>query len=328
MDLRAVNPELDDQAAELSLIGALVPHLTERSAIDVGSERGEVAAVLRSAGLGPMWLIEPFPGSAERLRERFGADAQVEVLEVAAGARDGTAELHLAADMAGGSRDAFHTLEPDRAGPELVWESSVEVPVRSLGSLSEAGDIPGRVGVLKIDAEGADADVLRGASGLSAEIVMVEFWGDLPDTLGRCPFELGELCSLVEELGPRRFLFVRHGRRHVSLGRWDVADPVEDEWGNLVFVSDHLVDAAEQALPEIEGALRIRSERITEEQEDAATARLEAIGRLSAEADARLELLKRGTVLGRLKAMLSRRRSRGSGRREALHAADDVEQKG
>src|SRR3954452_1003944 len=324
MDLRAVNPEIDDQAAELSLIGALVPRLVERSAIDVGSERGAVAAALRDAGLGPMWLIEPFPASAERLRERFGSDPEVRVLELAAGAHDGTAELHLAGDVSGGDRDAFHTLEPERAGPELVWGESVEVPVRSLTSLSESGDLPARVGVLKIDAEGADADVLRGAAGLSAEVVMVEFWGDLPDTLGRCPFGLEEVRSLVEQLGPRRFLFARHGRRHVSLGRWDAADSIEDEWGNLIFVADHLVDAARDALPEIEAALRTRSERITAEQEEAAPTRLEAIRRVSAEADARLELLRRKTVLGRLNALVRRRR--GSDRRSALDSGDDLDQ--
>src|SRR3954469_8695325 len=140
---------------------------------------------------------------------------------------------------------------------------------------------------------------------------MVASWGTLPGPFGRCPCGLGEVRSLVEQLGPRRFLFARHGRRHVSLGRWDAADPLEDEWGNLIFVSDHLVDAARDALPEIEAALRIRSERVTAEQEEAAGARLDEIGRLSAEADARLKLLQRKTMVGRLNALVRRRRRGG-----------------
>ena len=139
--------------------------------------------------------------------------------------------------------------------------------MRSLDSLSAAGEIPGRVGLLKIDAEGADADILRGAASIKADIAMVEFWGDLPDTLGPCPFELEELRALVEPLGPRRFLFVRHGPRHISVGRWDTADPVEGEWGNLVFMDDSLVEAAEAALPALDRALRNRNERTTAEQE-------------------------------------------------------------
>ena len=157
--------------------------------------------------------------------------------------------------------------------------------MRSLDSLCAAGEIPGRVGLLKIDAEGADPDVLRGAASITADILMVEFWGDLPDTLGPCPFDLEELRALVEPLGPRRFLFVRHGRRHVSVGRWDTADPAEGEWGNLVFMADPLVEAAEAALPALDRALRKRSERITAEQERAAGERLELIGRLTKEAD-------------------------------------------
>src|SRR5438093_1534994 len=170
MDPSAVNPEIDDQGAELSLIAALVPSLRDRSAIDVGSERGAVAANLREAGLDPTWLVEPHPGNAARLRERFGTDPGLHVLEVAAGSEDGAAELHLARDASGGSLDSFHTLQPERSGPSLVWDGSVQVQVRSLDSLRAAGEIPDSVGVLKIDAEGADADVLRGAASLGAEI--------------------------------------------------------------------------------------------------------------------------------------------------------------
>jgi FkbM family methyltransferase len=309
MELTAVNPEIDDQGAELSLIAALVPRLSERSAIDVGSERGAVAAFLREAGLDPIWLIEPFLDSVARLRERFDGDPGVHVLDVAAGKRDGTAELHLARDGSGASLDAFHTLHPESYGPDLAWGETVPVQVRSLDSLSAAGEVPGRVGVLKVDAEGSDADVLRGAAGITAEVVMVEFWGDLPETLGPCPFELGELRSLVEPLGPRRFLFVRHGPRHVEIGRWDTADPAEEEWGNLIFVADSLVESAEAALPALDRALRARSERITLEQERAARERLESIRRLSEEADKRLELIERQIdwrrPLIRLKSMLN-----------------------
>jgi FkbM family methyltransferase len=332
MDSSAVNPEIDDQGTELSLIAALVPSLRDRSAIDVGGERGALAASLREAGLDPTWLIEPHPGNAARLRERFGADQRVHVLEVAAGAEDGAAELHLARDPSGDSLDAFHSLQPDRSGPSLAWDGSVQVEMRSLDSLRAAGQIPDSVGLLKIDAEGADADVLRGAASLGAEIVMVEFWGDLPDTLGRCPFELDELRSLIEPLGPRRFLFVLHGARHLSIGRWDTADPGEDEWGNLIFVADSLLEATEAVLPQLDRALRARGERITSEQERAARERLELIERLSEEAEERLELIdrlveakERRRLTDRFGASLRRTRRSRSGEGPPLDALDDVE---
>ncbi len=325
MDLSAVNPEIDDQGAELGLIAALVPSLDDPSAIDVGSERGAVAASLRDAGMDPMWLIEPFPGNLARLRERFGKDPAVHVLDVAAGTEDGSAELHLARNPSGRSLDAFHTLRPELCGPDLVWDGSVEVRVRSLDSLRAAGEIPGRVGLLKIDAEGADADILRGAASIKADIVMVEFWGDLPNTLGPCPFELEELRALIEPLGPRRFLFVRHGPRHISVGRWDTADPAEGEWGNLVFMDDSLVEAAEAALPALDRALRNRSERITAEQEGAAGERLELIGRLTEEANRRLQVIERSTLLGRLRGAVRRRRKRPSAEPPPLKPLDDIE---
>jgi FkbM family methyltransferase len=336
MDLRAINPETNDQGAELALIAALIPRLDWPAAIDVGSERGAVAAVLREAGADPMWLIEPFPGNVERLRGRFAADPAVRVLGLAAGVNDGTAELHVARDASGDSVDAFHTLQPERSGPDLVWDGTVPVRVRSLDSLRADGEIPGRVGLLKIDAEGSDADVLRGAGSISADIVMVEFWSELPDTIGTCPFGLEDLRSLVEPLGPRRFLFVRHGPRHVDIGRWDTADPAGGEWGNLIFVADPLVAAADAVLPEIDRALRDRSERITAEQEFAARERLGLIERLTEQADERLELIERlsqeleerGKPGGRLGARLGRTRSGASAERPPLEPLDDVEQEG
>ena len=336
MDPSAVNPEIDDQGAELGLIAALVPSLDERSAIDVGAEHGAVAACLRDAGLGPAWLIEPAPRSAARLRDRFADDADVRVLEIAAGAEDGTGQLHLAQDPRGESLDAFNTLRPGDSGPDLLWDASVEVQVRSLDSLGEAGEIPRRVGVLKIDAEGADAEVLRGAAGLDADVVMVEFWGELPETLGPCPAGLDELRSLVEPLGPRRFLFVRHGPRQVGIGRWDTADPGEGEWGNLIFLADSLVDDAQAALPELDRSLRARGERLIAEQETASAERLELIQRLSEEADARLEVIEglvremetpRG-LLDRLRAGRRGSRAQESGESPRLDAVDDVEQEG
>jgi FkbM family methyltransferase len=312
MDLRAVNPDVEDQGVELTLIAALIPELGHRSLIDVGAERGEMASVLRDAGADPIWLIEPFPGSVARLRERFADAGGVHVLDVAAGAEDGSAELHLAHDPSGESLDAFHTLHPEGSGAGLEWRGAESVGVRSLDSLRAAGEVPAHVGVLKIDTEGADAEVLRGAGSISADIVMVEFWRDLPDTLGRCPYELDELRALVEPLGPRRFLFVRHGPRHLSVERWDSADVVEREWGNLVFFADPLVSMAQAALPAIDRALADRNERITAEVEAVARERLELIERLTREADERLELIEQLSRAADERLALIRRLSRAA----------------
>jgi FkbM family methyltransferase len=336
MDPSAVNPEIHDQGAELALIAALVPKLGDRSAIDVGSERGSVATALRKSGLDPIWLIEPFPDHVAGLRDRFGSEPGVHVLDIAAGAEDGTANLHLARDRSGGRLEPFNSLHPRSTDYGVAWEGSVSVQVRSLDSLRADGEIPGRVGVLKIDAEGADAEVLRGASGITADVVMVEFWRDLPETVGRCPYELKELRSLVEPLGPRRFLFVRHGRRYVGIGRWDVADPSQGEWGNLIFVADPLVEAAEAALPALDRALSERAERILSEEELRAEERLRLIERLNETAEERLELIERlsrqleerGKRGGRLRGMLGGARSGGSAEPPPLEPLDDVEQEG
>jgi FkbM family methyltransferase len=296
-----VTEEIYDQGAELDLLAALVPHLRERSLVDVGPEHGALAAALREAGFGPVWALEPFPGSIDRLRARFGSDPDVHLLEVAAAEHDGTSELHLAVDPEGATKDAFHSLHPTPPSADLRWDGSVPVTTRSLASLAEAGEIPRHIGLLKIDAEGSDAEILRGASGLEAELVMVEFWGYIPGSSGECPYTLDELRGLVAPLGLSRFLFVRHGPRHVSIGRWDEADAATGEWGNLVFMADSLVSAADAALPAIDRALLDRNESVTAGHETAAAAWAERAELLDRTAAERLELIEKlhGTLAGR-----------------------------
>jgi FkbM family methyltransferase len=127
-------------------------------AVDCGANIGIITSQLceRVGPTGKVWAVEPVAANAARLRwlaERNGL-GQLEVLELAVGAADGTATLGLAA--------------PGRSGWASItksWdvEATVEVPVRSLdGLLAERRDRPA-VGFLKIDVEGFEFEVLDGA---------------------------------------------------------------------------------------------------------------------------------------------------------------------
>ena len=57
---------------------------------------------------------------------------------------------------------ALHPGPPTNLGTTRMSFGAGEVPVRSLDSLS----ISGPIGLLKVDVEGAEVDVLRGAAAL------------------------------------------------------------------------------------------------------------------------------------------------------------------
>jgi FkbM family methyltransferase len=273
MSIDSPDSALHGQDPEVQLLASLAGDLHERSALDVGADGGAVAAHLLAADYGPLTLIEPNPSSVERLRGRFGPGDDVTILELAAGAADGRAALRPAYDSEGRPLSEFaSTLARPDTGT-VRWGDGVEVQQRSLRSLILADAIPDTVGLLKVDTEGRDRDVVAGAAGLRCEIVMVEFWSDLPESLGPCPFTLEELEPLVRELGPSRFIWFRHAALHTTL-TWDTADPARGEWGNLVFLGDHLVEAAESAVEGIRRDLERHLEALAWALHEAAAERL------------------------------------------------------
>lgn len=115
--------------------------------------------------------FEPNPPTADRLEHNLAANdfANVTIRRTAVGAEAGTITFHESAQATLSSA----TIVP----PELV--RSFEVPVTTLDSEWNAAGRP-RVSALKIDVEGGELDVLRGASELLASerpAILLEAWG-------------------------------------------------------------------------------------------------------------------------------------------------------
>jgi FkbM family methyltransferase len=135
-----------------------------QAAIDVGAHVGAVTLrMARSVAGGPVVACEPNPDLASRLRRNLELNqlTNVSVREVAVGARRGTATLHVPSDsrhvggssLASGAETHHHAVRP------------LQVPVVTLDDLvAEVGLRD--VGLVKIDVEGYEADVLAGAETL------------------------------------------------------------------------------------------------------------------------------------------------------------------
>ena len=231
--------DLYEQETELALLAALRPHLSSASFIDVGAERGGLAAGLLAYGYGPAHLIEPAPDNVGALRETLAERPDVEVLAIAAGAADGEARIHLAEDSSGTPLPAFNALEPPPEAGGVRWREGGTVELRSLDSLVADGAIPREVGLLKIDTEGGDRDVIVGMGALACEALMLEHWLDIPESTGRCPWTLEELLELLEPHGLRRFAYVHHQGATTRV-TFDRAEPAVGDYGNLVFMTEAL----------------------------------------------------------------------------------------
>lgn len=160
---------LDDEHLDLAIAFSLP---VDAVCVDVGANVGTVLETLvRLAPEGRHFAFEPLPELAADLRRRFPG---VEVRDAALAAESGTAAFHRAVDAHSRSSLRADVL----AGRQT---SSFDVAIEVLDDVIPS-DV--KVDFLKIDVEGAQLDVLRGASrilGRDQPTVVLEHGGPSPE---------------------------------------------------------------------------------------------------------------------------------------------------
>ncbi|MCA9102308.1 MAG: FkbM family methyltransferase, partial [Planctomycetales bacterium] len=156
--------------------------------VDVGAHVGyfTLLGARLVSNTGCVVAVEPDAGNAESLRRNLALNdyTHVRIEQVALGRETGTAELFIAADS------GQHSLLARS-------DQSVKVDVRTLDDLWSSNEAP-PIDVIKIDVEGAELDMLRGARDTlrrSADIVVLM---DVHPRLGVVP---GEVLAELAEVG-------------------------------------------------------------------------------------------------------------------------------
>lgn len=135
--------------------------------VDAGAHRGQFSLVARRMfPKARIIAFEPLADTADTTRSLFRRDPRFELHEVALGATDGVAELLVAQDTDSSSLlPATPRLTSEFAEAKAVGHRPV--PLRRLGSVIDASSLDGRC-LLKLDVQGFELEVLRGASDLLA----------------------------------------------------------------------------------------------------------------------------------------------------------------
>lgn len=132
--------------------------------LDVGAnDGGTVAKFLHRFPGARILAFEPYAPLYQHLRRRFRNTTAVQALNVALGAAPGAARLHL---YSGHRMNSLLRLDADPANPMASGFSergSVTVPVATVDDVVRERNLP-RVDILKIDTQGYDLEVLRGAA--------------------------------------------------------------------------------------------------------------------------------------------------------------------
>lgn len=142
--------------------------------VDVGASVGQYGAGLRADGFrGRLLSIEPLGRAFRHLAGRSAHDPLWDCIQCGLGAQDGEARLNVSAN--GDSSSILPILDSHvDAAPGSRVQSTETIQVRTLDSVvGQLSDQRGAIG-LKLDVQGYEAEVLRGASGTLPRVVFLE----------------------------------------------------------------------------------------------------------------------------------------------------------
>ena len=140
-----------------------------RGVVHVGAHEGEELPAYESAGAEMIVLIEANPAVYARLAEAVRGRKNVVTVNRAICDRAGTAKLHLTWSDLGSS--LLPMTRYREIYPQFSPSHSIEIDAATLDGVFEETNLdPARFNVLNIDAQGAEALVLRGADDILRHI--------------------------------------------------------------------------------------------------------------------------------------------------------------
>jgi FkbM family methyltransferase len=228
---------------ETGLMEYLYSYLPTRGAIDAGAHTGDVSECLLRSGY-QVYAFEPFPPVYEKLVSRLGGHEGFHPFNFALGCDEGEMPLHLAQDLSGsgkyGDVTVFSSLAAHSMPDDLPFVSFSTVMVKNLANLHREGVIPAGIGLVKIDTEGFDLEVIRGMGDFRYPVVCAEFWdAKIPFGQSGVPYTLDSLVREMKKLGyVWHIVLYRIWGRDVTAFYGNHHRSVPESWGNVFFFRD------------------------------------------------------------------------------------------
>jgi FkbM family methyltransferase len=228
---------------ELRLIAFLRPYLTTDVVIDVGAHKGHFSEFLLRCGY-TVFGFEPNPNSFTELVARLGKHPRFKAFNVALGNDDRDDTLRILVDHSDtgtyGDPTLYCSLVEHSLPADLKVTHTIPVTVRRLSSIVLEGGLPPRAAVLKIDTEGYELLVLKGATMLDVSIVMAEFWSKDSEfgAWGAQNDPLEMYLALRERGFSHLISFNRvHGTTEPTF-HVNCPEAIKNSWGNALFFKD------------------------------------------------------------------------------------------
>jgi len=247
--LKIIGDNNYNENIEIQLMVFLYSFLPYQRAIDIGANKGDVSVELLKAGY-EVYAFEPFKPIFEELSNRLGNELSFHAFPLAIGSKNEVRELHIAKDTTEsqihGHYSLFSSINLHSLPEGLVFSDAISVEVRNLANLHESGSIPKEIGLVKIDTEGFDLEVIWGMEDYRYPVVIAEFW-DSKLSFGQSG-DIHKLEDLIKEMKDK------HYKWYIVIYRvmgddytWQASyycnscRSVENSLGNVFFFQDYEV---------------------------------------------------------------------------------------
>jgi FkbM family methyltransferase len=167
--------DLRVSASEAAVIQRTLVRENTSLVLDVGANEGQYGHLLRSLGYhGEIFSFEPLLDPHARLVKRSARDRKWRVFDpVACGAAPGEAEINVAGNSVSSSLRPM--LDAHRKySPKSEYEGRQQVRVERLDRLVTPEELHGRSVLLKIDTQGFEEEVLKGADGILPFVAAIQ----------------------------------------------------------------------------------------------------------------------------------------------------------
>jgi FkbM family methyltransferase len=238
------DPLVGLQWLELALLRLLSSMISCRYMIDVGAHHGHTLQPFLEVGW-HVYAFEPVAANRERLERLAPGIDRLVIRSEAVSNETGRRLFHLAIDRDGSLHEYYHSLEHyaedqwHRKGP------SMPIATVSLDDLADRGELPRRIGMLKVDTEGHDLAVLQGAARLQVDVVAVEFWC-AGHPFGPSPSPPEEIAQLMADRDYPAYLVLCHDGDATRVLESSLGGMRDDSWGNIVFFHRTALDLFRQ----------------------------------------------------------------------------------
>ncbi|MDX2243460.1 MAG: FkbM family methyltransferase [Leptolyngbyaceae cyanobacterium bins.302] len=231
---------------EIALSVYLYAFLPNHIALDIGANVGDFSEQLLQVGY-EVYAFEPFPPVFNQLEDRLNLNDKFHSFQCAIGSSVSTMDLHLVScksnEVNYDHPSVYSTLKPHAMPEELAFTDTIQVPVQSLENLHQSNQIPAEVGLVKIDTEGFDLEVIRGMGTFRYPVVIAEFWSEQHIFWEPGQQESGSLKELVREMSQRHYywyIVICRSSPHYKLSfHCNYPQTPDRAWGNVFFFQNH-----------------------------------------------------------------------------------------